>query len=282
MGGVGALVGLTGAAVVVLDIVIILADDAAHLLVVLALIGAFHALEIRHVRAPGVEAGTGAVDAGLGVVACAGRPDGVDDAAVVGQHLILHRLHRLADSRPGRGRDVLHGGVDESVGRGAVLLMVLEVGVDGHGLGLPRLLRGAGVDIAADGAKLGIGDAHQAVHEVQRHVPAQALALDVQIGQCDLIFGAEEPAQTIFLFLRDKGGVCTANGGGTGCGILGERRRDSHTQHHSCQHQRRQTARETQTLLHGHFLLWFLDLFIVVISVTHCAPDGKDGSCAKM
>ena len=45
---------------------------------------------------------------------------------------------------------------------------------------------------------------------------------------------------------------------------------------------RRQTARETQTLLHGHFLLWFLDLSIVVISVTHCAPDGKDGSCAKM
>ena len=63
VGGVGALVGLTGTAVVVLDIVIILADDAAHLLVVLALIGAFHALEIRHVRAPGVEAGTGAVDA---------------------------------------------------------------------------------------------------------------------------------------------------------------------------------------------------------------------------
>ena len=280
MGGVGALVGLTGAAVVVLDIVIILADDAAHLLVVLALIGAFHALKVRHVRAPGVEAGTGAVDAGLGVVARAGRPDGVDDAAVVGQHLILHRLHRLADSRPGRGRDVLHGGVDESVGRGAVLLMVLEVGVDGHGLGLPRLLRGA--DIAADGAQLGVGDAHKAVHEVEGHVPAQALALDVQIRHGDLIFGAEEPAQTIFLFLRDKGGVCTANGGGTGCGILGERRRDSHTQHHSCQHQRRQTARETQTLLHGHFLLWFLDLFIVVISVTHCAPDGKNGSCAKM
>ena len=59
----GALVGLTGTAVVILDIVIIIADDAAHLIVVLALIGAFHALEIRHVRAPGVEAGTGAVDA---------------------------------------------------------------------------------------------------------------------------------------------------------------------------------------------------------------------------
>ena len=249
---------------------------------VLALVGAFDALEVGHIRTPRIEAGAGAVNAGLGVIACAGRPDSIDDAAVVGQHLILHRLHRLTDGRAGRGGDVLHRGIDEGVGRRAVLLVVLEVGVDGHGLRFPRLLRRAGADIAADGAKLGVGDAHEAVHEVEGHVPAQALALDVQIGHGNLIFGAEEPAQTIFFFPRDEGGVCAADGGGPGRDILGKHRRDSHTQHHRCQHQRRQTARETQTLLHSHFPPVVFDISIVSISVTHCAPDGKDGSCAKM
>ena len=56
----------------------------------------------------------------------------------------------------------------------------------------------------------------------------------------------------------------------------------NHTQHRRCQHQRRQTARETQTLLHSHFPPVVFDISIVSISVTHCAPDGKDGSCAKM
>ena len=116
--------------------------------------------------------------------------------------------------------------------------MVFQIGVDGHCLRFPRLLCRRVTDIAADGAQLGVGDAHQTVLKIQGHVPAQALPLDVQVGHGDGIAGAEEPAQTIFLFLRDKGGVCTANGGGTGCGILGERRRDSHAQHHSCQHQR--------------------------------------------
>ena len=181
---------------------------------VLLLIGALHALQIGHIGAPGVQTGTGAVDAGLGVVACTGRPHRVADAAVVGEDLVLDRLHRLADGFPRRGGDLVHRGVDEGVGRGAVLLLVLQIGVDGHRLCLPGLLGRAGADIAANGAQLRVGDAHQTVHKVQRHVAPQPLSLDVQIRHGDGITGAEQPAQTVFLLGGDQRGVRPADGGG--------------------------------------------------------------------
>ena len=159
---------------------------------VLLLVGAFHALQIRHVGAPRIKAGAGAVNAGLGVIARAGRPHGVDDRAVVGQHFVLHRLNCLAQGFPRRRGDLVHGGIDEGVGRRAVLFLVQQIGMDGHSLCLPRLLRRRGTDEATDGPQLGVSDAHKAVHEVEGDVPAQTLALYVKVGHGDLIFGAEE------------------------------------------------------------------------------------------
>ena len=250
MGGVGALVGLAGLAVVVLGVAVILADDPAHEVVVLLLVGAFHALQIRHVGAPRIKAGAGAVNAGLGVIARAGRPHGVDDRAVVGQHLVLHRLNGLAQGFPRRRGDLVHGGIDEGVGRRAVLFLVQQIGMDGHSLCLPRLLRRRGADEAADGPQLGVSDAHKAVHEVEGDVPAQTLALYVKVGHGDLIFGAEEPAQAVFLFHRDEGGVRAADGGRVGnlllCKGCGHQRADQHRR----QHQRRRPAGNLSEMFH--------------------------------
>lgn len=96
--------------------------------------------------------------------------------AVVGK-ISFHRFHRPADGFPCRGRDLIHRSVDERIGRGAVLLVVFQIGMDGHRLCLPRLLGGAGAEKAANGAKLRVGNAHKTVHKVQRDIALQAFSL---------------------------------------------------------------------------------------------------------
>ena len=90
--------------------------------------------------------------------------------------------------------------------------MVFQIGMDGHRLRLPRLLGGTGTDIAANGPQLGVGDAHQTVHQIQRDVAPQALPLDVQVGHGDGIRRAEQPRKAVFLLGRDQGGIRPANG----------------------------------------------------------------------
>ena len=77
--------------------------------------------------------------------------------------------------------------------------MVFQIGMDGHRLRLPRLLGGAGADIAANGAKLRVGNAHKAVHKVQRDIALQAFSLDVEVRHSDGITGAKEPCKAVFL-----------------------------------------------------------------------------------
>ena len=275
MGGVGALVGLAGPAVVVLSVAVILADDPAHQVVILLLVGAFHALQIGHIGAPGIQTGAGAVHAGLGVVPRAGRPHCIDDAAVAGQHLVLDLRDCPADGAAGRGRDLIHGGVHQRVGRRAVFLVVFQIGVDGHRLRFPRLLCRRVTDIAADGAQLGVGDAHQTVLKIQGHVPAQALPLDVQVGHGDGIAGAEEPAQAVFLLVRDQSSVGTAHGGGTGGQGVPFRckgGRHCHAEQHHRQHQRRTPARK----LRHPFQVPCPPAFCILFSLAQCRAAGKD------
>ena len=231
---------------------------------ILLLIGAFHALQIGHLGAPGIAAGAGAVHAGLGVVARAGRPHRVADTAVVGEDLILHRLHRLADGFPGSGGDLIHRGVDQCIGRGTVLLVIFQIGVGRHGLCLPGLLGRTGADIAANGPQLVVGDAHQAVHQVQCDVFLQALPPDVQVRQGDGVAGAEEPAQAVFLFRRDQGGVGTAHGhrtAGHGSIVRCQCCRSTQAEHRR-QHQRRSAAHKPLQLFHEPFLLIMRSVFL--------------------
>ena len=117
--------------------------------------------------------------------------------------------------------------------------MVFQIGMDGHGLRLPRLLSGAGADIAANGPKLCVGDAHQTVHQIQRDVAPQALSLDVEVRHGDGITGAKEPCKAVFLLGRDQGRVRAAHGGGC------RSRRGQHTDtQRRCQHKRRRAARK--------------------------------------
>ena len=242
MGSVGALVGLAGAAVVVFYIGVVFADHPAQQVVVLLLVGTFHALEVRHIRAPRVQTGAGAVHAGLGVVACTGRPYRIAHAAIVHQHLILDRLHRLADGIAGRGRDLIDRGVDQRIGGRTVLFVVFQIRVDGYRLRLPRLLRSAGADIAANGAKLGIGDAHQTVLKIQRDIALEPLPLDVQVGHGDLILGAKQPAETVFVLSGDQSSIGPADGGGS----RSRCRRDADTQHRRQQKRRRAAGKRMQ------------------------------------
>ena len=233
--GVGADIGLAGvAAVVVLQHPVILAHHTAQDVVVLLLIGAFHALQVGHVGAPGIPGRAGAIDAGLGVVAAAAREHRVADriaaAGVVDQDEVRHFLDGLFHLLAGGGRDLVHRGVGQGVGRRPVLVLVFQIRMDGDGLRLPCL--GGGVvrnfGKIADGAQFGVGDAHQAVHQVHLDVPPQALALDVQIVHRDLVLAAQpqqvqKPLDAVFLLqlLRDGHlrGVRPADGvGGQGLG----------------------------------------------------------------
>ena len=116
------------------------------------------------------------------------------------------------DGFPRGGRDLVHRSINEGIGRRAVLFEVFQIGMDGHCLRLPRLLGCAGTDIAADGPKLGIGNAHQTVHKIQRDIAAQALPLDVQVRHGDGVAGAEQPAQAVFFFYGHKHGIRAADG----------------------------------------------------------------------
>ena len=209
---------------------------------VLLLVGTFHALQVGHIRAPRVQTGAGAVHAGLGVVACTGRPYRIAHAAIVHQYLILDRLHRLADGVAGRGRDLIDRSVDQCIGGRTVLLVVFQIGVHRHRLRLPRLLRGAGADIAANGAKLGIGDAHQTVHQIQRDIALEPLPFDVQVGHGDLILGAKQPAETVFVLCGDQGRIGPADGGGS----RSRCRRDADAQHRRQQKRRRAAGKRMQ------------------------------------
>ena len=132
---------------------------------------------------------------------------------------------------------MIHRSVDERIGRGAVLLVVFQIGMDGHRLCLPRLLGGAGADIAANGAKLRVGDAHQTVHKVQRNIALQAFSLDVEVRHGDGITGAKEPCKAVFLLGRDQGRVRAAHS--SGC----RSRRGQHANaQRCCQHKRRRAA----------------------------------------
>ena len=158
--------------------------------------------------------------------------------------------------------------------------------MDGHSLCLPRLLRRRGADEAADGPQLGVSDAHKAVHEVEGDVPAQTLALYVKVGHGDLIFGAEEPAQAVFLFHRDEGGVRAADGGRVGdlllCKGCGHQRADQYRR----QHQRRRPAGNLSEMFHVsvpplvfHSTAPGRGLPLpapFASSLTHPAPMGKD------
>ena len=55
------------------------------------------------------------------------RPHCIDDAAVAGQHLVLDLRDCPADGAAGRGRDLIHGGVHQRVGRRAVFLVVFQI-----------------------------------------------------------------------------------------------------------------------------------------------------------
>ena len=243
---------------------------------VLALIGALHALEVGHIRPPGVQTGAGAVDARLGVVARAGRPHRVNDAAVVGQHLVLDGADGFLNGGPGRGRDLVHRGVDQRIGRRAVLFVVFQVGVNGHNLGFPGFLCRRGAHKAADGTQLGVSNAHQAVHQVEFHIPAQALALDIQVRHGDGIFRAEQPAQAVFLLRREQGGIRPADGGGhrvdglrdrlalRGALFLCKRRGDGPDQQHRRQQKRRRPAREHRNVFQDGFLLFSTISFSLV------------------
>lgn len=115
--------------------------------------------------------------------------------------------------------------------------MVFQIGMDGHRLRLPRLLGGAGADIAANGAKLRVGNAHKAVHKVQRDIALQAFSLDVEVRHGDGITGAKEPCKAVFLLGRDQGRVRAAHSGGC------RSRRGQHANAQCCcQHKRRRAA----------------------------------------
>ena len=117
--------------------------------------------------------------------------------------------------------------------------MVFQIGMDGHCLCLPRLLGGAGTDIAANGPQLGVGDAHQTVHQIQRDVAPQALPLDVQVGHGNRIRRAEQPRKAVFLLGRDQGGIRPANGD-----RCRSRRGQYANAQYSRQHKRRRAARK--------------------------------------
>src|SRR5699024_5629477 len=190
--GVGADVGLVGvAAVVVLQHPVVLAHHPAQDVVVLLLVGAFHALQVGHVGAPGVFGRAGAGDAGLGVIARAAGEHRVADRVaapgVVDQDEVRHLFDGVFHLAAGGGGDLVHRGVGQGVGRRAVLVLVFQIGMDGDGLGLPGLGGGTVRNFSkiADRPQLGVGDAHQAVHQVHPDAPAQALAPDVEVVHRD-------------------------------------------------------------------------------------------------
>ena len=120
--------------------------------------------------------------------------------------------------------------------------MVFQIGVDSHRLRLPRLLRSAGADIAANRAKLGVGDAHQTILKIQRDIALEPLPLDVQVGHGDLILGAKQPAETVFVLCGDQGGIGPADGGGS----RSRCRRDADAQHRRQQKSRRAAGKRMQ------------------------------------
>ena len=166
--------------------------------------------------------------------------------------------------------------VDQRIGRRAVLFVVFQVGVNGHSLGFPGFLCRRGAHKAADGTQLGVSNAHQAVHQVEFHIPAQALALDVQVRHGDGIFRAEQPAQAVFLLRREQGGIRPADGGGhrvdglrdrlalRGALFLCKRRGDGPDQQHRRQQKRRRPAREHRNVFQDGFLLFSTISFSLV------------------